>query len=112
MSVTTGTFPGVRIADMPDLGAVNDASSFVGERAGSGRFGAPTLRSYVSSYITAGLPWINVRDCGAKGDGATDDTAAIQAAYDAVPASGAVRDIPAGRLPHLRGDRGLRAPTS
>ena len=26
MSVTpTGTFPGVRIVDMPDLGAVNDA---------------------------------------------------------------------------------------
>ena len=93
MSTTIG---GVRIADMPDLGAVNDASSFVGERAGSGRFGAPTLRSYVCSYITAGLPWINVRDYGATGSGATDDTAAINAAYAAVPASGAVVVFPQG----------------
>ena len=93
MSTTIG---GVRIVDMPDLGAVNDASSFVGERAGSGRFGAPTLRSYVSSYITAGLPWINVRDWGAKGDGTTDDTAAIQAAYNAAPGTGAVVVFPQG----------------
>jgi hypothetical protein len=96
MSVTTGTFPGVRIVDMPDLGAVNDASSMVGERAGSGRFAATAFRSYVSSYIAAGLPWINVRDWGAKGDGATDDTAAINAAYAAVPASGAVVLFPQG----------------
>jgi hypothetical protein len=81
---------------MPDLGAVNDASSVVGERAGSGRFGALALRSYVGSYITAGLPWINVRDWGAKGDGVTDDTAAINAAYAAVPASGAVVVFPQG----------------
>ena len=46
MSVTTGTFPGVRIVDMPDLGAVNDTSSVVGERAGSGRFSASALRAY------------------------------------------------------------------
>ena len=98
MSVTTGTFPGVRIVDMPDLGAVNDASSVVGERAGSGRFAATAFRSYVGSYITAGLPWINVRDpaYGAKGDGATDDTAAIQAAYNAAPTSGAVVVFPQG----------------
>jgi hypothetical protein len=37
----------IRIADMPDLGAVTDASSVVGERAGSGRFSAPALRSYL-----------------------------------------------------------------
>ena len=96
MSVTTGTFPGVRIVDMPDLGAVNDASSVVGERAGSGRFGALALRSYVGSYITAGLPWINVRDWGAKGDGATDDTASIQAAYNSAPAGGAFVIFPQG----------------
>ena len=84
MSVTTGTFPGVRIVDMPDLGAVNDSSSVVGERAGSGRFSAPQLRS----YITAGLPWTNVRDYGAKGDGATDDTAAFNAALASIAAAG------------------------
>ena len=84
MSVTTGTFPGVRIVDMPDLGAVNDSSSVVGERAGSGRFSAPQLRS----YITAGLPWTNVRDWGAKGDGATDDTAAFNAALASIAGAG------------------------
>ena len=84
MSVTTGTFPGVRIVDMPDLGAFNDSSSVVGERAGSGRFSAPQLRS----YITAGLPWTNVRDWGAKGDGATDDTAAFNAALASIAGAG------------------------
>jgi endosialidase-like protein len=48
MSVTTGTFPGVRIVDMPDLGAVTDASSVVGEHAGSGRFLATALRGYTA----------------------------------------------------------------
>jgi len=81
MSTTIG---GVRIADMPDLGAFNDSSSVVGERAGSGRFSAPQLRS----YITAGLPWVNVRDWGAKGDGLTDDTAAFNAALASIAGVG------------------------
>ena len=49
MSVTTGTFPGVRIADMPDLGTITDNSSLVGEHAGSGRFSAPALRAYATT---------------------------------------------------------------
>ncbi len=43
MSTTIG---GVRIVDMPDLGAFTDSSSVVGEHAGSGRFSAVALRSY------------------------------------------------------------------
>jgi len=39
---------------------------------------------------------VNVRAYGASGDGATDDTAAIQAALDAVPATGGVVQIPPG----------------
>jgi len=74
MSITTGTFPGVRIVDMPDLGAISDTSSFVGERAGSGRFSALQLRSYVLT------DFLSVKQFGAKGDGATDDTAAFNAA--------------------------------
>ena len=39
----------IRIADMPDLGAISDACSFVGEHAGSGRFGAAALKAYIGS---------------------------------------------------------------
>ena len=40
---------GVRIADMPDLGAVTDRSIVVGDHAGSGTFRAPALRDYVAA---------------------------------------------------------------
>jgi hypothetical protein len=87
MSITTGTFPGVRIADMPDLGAVNDASSFVGERAGSGRFSALALARYVSN---------SVKSAGAVGDGVYDDTSAIQGAVNALAGACGAVFFPAG----------------
>lgn len=43
-----------------------------------------------------GLGFQNVRDFGAVGDGATDDTAAIQAAIDAFPAGGGTVFLPPG----------------
>lgn len=42
------------------------------------------------------VDWINVRGFGATGNGVTDDTAAIQAAINSVPAGGVVVYIPAG----------------
>ena len=42
---------GVRIVDMPDLGVVDDTSSVVGERAGSGQFSALALRDYVLASV-------------------------------------------------------------
>jgi len=54
MSVTTGTFPGVRIADMPDLGSFTSGSSVVGELAGSGRFSAAALQAYMSAGTLTG----------------------------------------------------------
>jgi hypothetical protein len=49
---------GVRIGDMPDLGTVTDSASFVGELAGSGRFSALALRSYVGGggSVAPGIP--------------------------------------------------------
>jgi hypothetical protein len=43
--------------------------------------------------------WINVKDLGAKGDGTTDDTAAIQSAYDQMGSTGRNRVVyfPPGR---------------
>jgi len=40
---------------------------------------------------------VNVRDHGAQGDGITDDTAAIQAALDAVPTNGGTVIVPPGK---------------
>lgn len=39
---------------------------------------------------------VNVRDYGAKGDGATDDAAAIQKSIGALPATGGIVMVPAG----------------
>jgi hypothetical protein len=47
ITTTTGAaVEGVRIADMPDLGAFTSDSSIVGEHAGSGRFSAISLSGY------------------------------------------------------------------
>lgn len=39
---------------------------------------------------------VNVKDCGAVGDGTTNDTAAIQAAIDSLPANGGTVLFPVG----------------
>jgi hypothetical protein len=51
MTTTTGTFPGVRIYDLPDLGVVTDTTSFVSEKAGSGRISALALRDYMAGIV-------------------------------------------------------------
>ncbi len=47
-------------------------------------------------YFRGPRPWIDVRAYWAVGDGVTDDTTAIQAAVDAIPAAGGTVFIPAG----------------
>lgn len=46
--------------------------------------------------IGDGTPWLDVKAYGATGDGATDDTTAIQAAVNAIPAAGGVVFVPPG----------------
>ena len=100
---TTGTLPGVRIVDMPDLGVVTDGSSVVGELAGSGRFGATALRTYMgatfatSAAVAAARFGASVKEYGAVGNGTTDDTAALQAAINAVQGTGCLLHLPAGK---------------
>ena len=54
--------------------------------------GSTTARSHAERWGEV----FNVRDYGAKGDGAIDDAAAIQRAIDAVPAGGGVVYLPRG----------------
>lgn len=74
------------------------------------RFASPQTGDFCGEASTGivkswnGSAWIslpngtitNVKDYGAKGDDATDDTAALQAAHDALPAAGGVLLIPNG----------------
>src|SRR5207245_6472542 len=54
---------------------------------------------YAASGIAmAQVQAISIKDFGAKGDGTTDDTAAIQAAIDAVPNGSATIVIPTGKF--------------
>ena len=66
-------------------------------------FGAIVPQAFAHSQMLAlaparsrGLTVLDVRDFGAKGDGAHDDTAAIQAAINALPTEGGTVVVPAG----------------
>lgn len=93
---------GIRIADLPDLGTATDASRMVGDKSGSGTFLGTSLRDYIAAYLTArGQLLVSVMSYGAVGDGATDDSAAIQAAINAVQAAGGgVVSFPAKQFAH------------
>lgn len=49
-----------------------------------------------SPAVTIGSGYVNVRNFGAMGNGVTDDTAAFQAAINALPASGGTVVVPTG----------------
>ena len=59
-------------------------------------FAVPVAAWRSQMPVAHDAPTINVRDKGALGDGVHDDTAAIQAAIDALPASGGTVTIPDG----------------
>ena len=54
--------------------------------------GLPAWQTSPASVV----PWINVKNYGATGDGTTDDTAAITSAIAALPTTGGVLFFPAG----------------
>lgn len=55
-----------------------------------------TTSSYTLPSRQRGSTVVSVKNYGAVGDGVNDDTAAIQAAINALPASGGTVDVPAG----------------
>jgi len=61
-----------------------------------GGFALPALAAYVPPTRSRGTTVISVKDKGAVGDGIHDDTAAIQAAINALPSTGGTVYIPAG----------------
>jgi polygalacturonase len=61
-----------------------------------GGFSLPALAAYVPPTRTRGSTVLNVKNYGALGNGIHDDTAAIQAAINALPSTGGTVFVPAG----------------
>lgn len=61
-----------------------------------GGFALPALAAYLPPTRSRGTTVISVKDKGAYGDGVHDDTAAIQAAINALPSTGGTVYVPAG----------------
>ncbi|GAA5075192.1 right-handed parallel beta-helix repeat-containing protein [Lysobacter panacisoli] len=58
--------------------------------------GATTASTYTPAARARGTASVSVRSYGALGNGSNDDTAAFQAAIDALPSSGGTVTVPAG----------------
>lgn len=58
--------------------------------------GIPNAFAYIPPARTRGATTLNVRNYGALGNGANDDTTAFQAAINALPAAGGTVTVPAG----------------
>ncbi|WP_130291583.1 glycosyl hydrolase family 28-related protein [Pseudonocardia sediminis] len=91
------TVPWGSVTSKPTIptGKLADATDLDQTGAATGRDHAVRLVS-AGQYALVSLGSLNVKSFGAKGDDTTDDTAAIQAAFAAVPAAGGQVFFPAG----------------
>lgn len=58
--------------------------------------GTNTTQLATTAFVQAGTPSLNVKSCGATGNGATDDSAAINTCITSLSSSGGVLFFPAG----------------
>lgn len=79
-----------------DEGGLEFVTSAGATNADAVDYTAPLPSAVVRSAADRLAEVLSVKDFGAKGDGATDDTAAIQAALEAAPDHGGVVFFPAG----------------
>ena len=85
----------VQAVSIIDSGVSDPTSSVTGQEFFRTDLGTHEIYTN-GQWIKQDLGVFNAKAFGAKGDGITDDTAAIQAAIDAVPSSGGVVFIPVG----------------
>jgi len=71
-------------------------SSMVAASVALGATALPAMAAYVAPTRTRGATVLDVRNFGAIGDGVHNDTAAIQAAINALPADGGTVYVPGG----------------
>jgi hypothetical protein len=81
---------------IPELQGPDGVTGMWADAGGTSRAWIEARSTGIGEQVTVSVrDWLNVKDFGAQGDGATDDTAAIQAALAACPMGGIVY-LPAG----------------
>lgn len=93
----TSVDPSVNFIRTAGYSAVGDGGGALYKRVATEPSHAGKVQSDDGTWWEIAEQEFNVRMFGAKGDGVTDDTAAIQGAIDALPARGGTVRIPGGR---------------